>query len=77
MNNDITWCGNFLVKSNNEKLAEKLIFASNFGSKGYWWSSTVGTADDAWLRTLFFNYNGINRISNGKTNGFSVRCVRY
>lgn len=29
MNNDITWCGNFLVKSNNEKLAEKLIFASN------------------------------------------------
>ncbi len=53
---------------------------TNFGYSGHWWSSS---GDDsrllttfAWYRSMIFNNNSVNRYSNFKQFGFSVRCVR-
>ncbi|MEI6436426.1 MAG: fibrobacter succinogenes major paralogous domain-containing protein [Bacteroidota bacterium] len=46
------------------------------GSYGYWWSSTVYSAADAWLRAMGYNYPNVSSYSYNKRTGFSVRCVR-
>lgn len=46
------------------------------GNNGYWWSSTENGSSGAWYRGMYYNYGGVDRSSNNKTNGFSVRCVR-
>jgi uncharacterized protein (TIGR02145 family) len=46
------------------------------GNSGYWWSSTESTTYDAWFRFLCFYYGDVLRDSNGKSYGFSVRCLR-
>ena len=49
---------------------------SVFGS-GAWWSSTEGSSDNAYIRSLFYNFTSISRVSSGgKSYGFSVRCLR-
>ena len=43
---------------------------------GYWWSSSVD-GDDAWYRTLYYNFPSISRSSYYSPRyGFSVRCIR-
>jgi len=46
------------------------------GSSGYWWSSTEDDALNAWIRYMFYSIEGVDRGGYGKTNLFSVRCVR-
>jgi len=41
---------------------------------GYWWSSTDNSITNAWNRSIF--YGSVDRVSNYKHNGFSVRCLR-
>ena len=43
---------------------------------GYWWSSSVSSASNAWRRYLFFNYSSIIRGNNNRSSGFSVRCLK-
>jgi uncharacterized protein (TIGR02145 family) len=45
------------------------------GNVGYWWSSTSATIDAAWIRSLVFNNDDVNRDDLNKRSGFSVRCV--
>jgi uncharacterized protein (TIGR02145 family) len=46
------------------------------GDGGNWWSSSEGGTDDAWGRSLGYLGGNASRYSNGKRNGFSVRCLR-
>jgi uncharacterized protein (TIGR02145 family) len=45
---------------------------------GYWWSSSVssGSIPNAWRRSLNSNNPNAGRLTNFRTNGFSVRCCR-
>jgi uncharacterized protein (TIGR02145 family) len=49
---------------------------TNLGFDACWWTSTEDKADMAWLRNMYFSLNDIYRISDNKSHGFSVRCVR-
>jgi uncharacterized protein (TIGR02145 family) len=49
---------------------------SDFGSLGYWWSSTEGSTSDAWLRYLNYVHGFVFRYGRRKGSGFSVRCLR-
>ena len=49
---------------------------NNIGANGYWWSSSVNNTSGAWYRALHFGFGDVGRFSNGKRNGFSVRCLR-
>jgi uncharacterized protein (TIGR02145 family) len=44
--------------------------------RGYWWSSSVSSASNAWYRTLNYNFSNFFRFYGYRTNGFSVRCCR-
>jgi uncharacterized protein (TIGR02145 family) len=46
------------------------------GNYGDWWSSTESVSIAAWDRHLYYNNSIINRSSNDKQDGFSVRCLR-
>jgi uncharacterized protein (TIGR02145 family) len=46
----------------------------NRGAVGYWWSSSEAGATAAHLRTLLSSQVGVNRRSDDKALGFSVRC---
>ncbi len=46
------------------------------GGFGYWWSSTEYSSTFAWYRFLYANDGYSARTNNGKTLGFSVRCLR-
>ena len=46
------------------------------GEYGYWWSSTEYSTNDAWCRGLLYDYGYVDRFTNSKKNGFSVRCLR-
>ena len=49
---------------------------SGIGTYNYWWSSTENVSYSAWNRILYYNMSIVDRDgSNGKQNGFSVRCV--
>jgi len=43
---------------------------------GYWWSSSVSSAGNAWSSNMGYDYSDFGRYNNGRTHGFSVRCVR-
>ena len=47
----------------------------NRGSLGYYWSSLQGGPTGGMSLEFDASYSGMN-LSNGKANGFSVRCVR-
>ena len=49
---------------------------SSFGGSVYWWSSTEASPTHAWDRFLGNNRISADRDANGKTYGFSVRCVK-
>jgi uncharacterized protein (TIGR02145 family) len=44
---------------------------------GYWWSSTEYDTYVAWSRTLYYGNGDVYRNGDyGKSDGFSVRCLR-
>jgi uncharacterized protein (TIGR02145 family) len=45
-------------------------------SYGYWWSSSATGATTAIYRYVYTGLRGVNRFSNNKANGFSVRCLK-
>jgi uncharacterized protein (TIGR02145 family) len=50
---------------------------SVIGDDGFWWSVTeYSTTGKAWYRSMDYNYAGVLRVSNNKTNGHSVRCIK-
>jgi len=53
-------------------------FFDGIGAYSFFWSATQIDNDDAYLRTLAYNYAVINRSSIGYGKGFgaSVRCVK-
>ena len=46
------------------------------GYYGLWWSSTPGDTYDVWRRSLGYNFSYLTKLNIGRSNGFSVRCVR-
>ena len=48
----------------------------NDGYEGYWWSSTEDNTTNGWYRYLDYNSIYVNGGSTGKTQGFSVRCLK-
>jgi uncharacterized protein (TIGR02145 family) len=49
----------------------------DFMSTGFWWSSTLNTAQDkAWYRHLDYKKPNVFRYYGPKTYGFSIRCVK-
>jgi uncharacterized protein (TIGR02145 family) len=45
------------------------------GTYAYFWSSNE-VGGTAWIRYLLSSNAGVGRLSNGKVNGYSVRCVK-
>jgi len=45
------------------------------GSLGYFWSSSEGGSNTAWLRLLGYSPSGVYRDDSSRRHGFSVRCV--
>lgn len=48
----------------------------NFGNGGHWWSSTENGNSLAWYRLMNYSITDVLRNDDGKTYGFSVRCVK-
>jgi uncharacterized protein (TIGR02145 family) len=48
----------------------------SIGYYGYWWSSSEFSDNGAWNRVLHNNNSNVWRVANGKSIGFSVRCLR-
>lgn len=48
----------------------------NINEDGYWWSTTEYYPSNTYYWRIFIGYWGIERKSDIKTNGFSVRCVK-
>ena len=49
---------------------------NNRGNNGNWWSSSATGSTTAINRNLNTGNRGVNRNSNNKANGFSVRCLK-
>jgi len=53
---------------------------NGIGTNGAWWSSTetteFGTPNACWYHELFYSPSFVIRGAEGKTHGFSVRCLR-
>ncbi len=49
---------------------------SEIDQSGYWWSSSESITNEAWVRSLYFNYSIVARTSRLKYNGYSVRCLK-
>ena len=45
----------------------------NVGSNGSYWSGTISGTN---ARSLVFDFDNANMYSNGRANGFSVRCIK-
>jgi uncharacterized protein (TIGR02145 family) len=45
-------------------------------AQGYWWSSTMPSANTAWYRGLHHSSNLISKFDILQTYGFSVRCIK-
>jgi uncharacterized protein (TIGR02145 family) len=46
------------------------------GQLGIWWSSTENDAANAWYGYLSYSSRELLRYYAGKTDGFSVRCIK-
>jgi uncharacterized protein (TIGR02145 family) len=46
------------------------------GNNGYWWSATQYSTTNAYVRHLNYINSNVYRLFNGKTLGFSVRCLK-
>jgi uncharacterized protein (TIGR02145 family) len=43
---------------------------------GYWWSSTESSTTSAWHRVMYYNSVNVDKITNSKNLGLSVRCIK-
>ena len=43
---------------------------------GFWWSSSISSASDAWCRSLNYYFSYVYRPSTSRTLGLSVRCLK-
>ncbi len=43
---------------------------------GYWWSSTEKSAQNAWIRAMYYNNTHFVKNDFDKADGFSVRCIK-
>jgi uncharacterized protein (TIGR02145 family) len=50
-------------------------YFSNAGNYGYWWAATEGDASGAYRRSMYYNDDYVNELTDDKENGLSVRCV--
>jgi uncharacterized protein (TIGR02145 family) len=53
--------------------------AGNFSNAHYygrWWTATVDGSDDAYHRSMYYNYDYVYKGSNYWSVGFSARCVK-
>ena len=48
----------------------------NFGTSGYWWTSTEGGDAYAWFEFLYFDWPNHLLIHNYKELGLGVRCIK-
>ena len=48
---------------------------NNAGISGHWWSATEYDDIFAWYRSLYYDYDNVNRSIKSKSEGFSVRCL--
>ena len=48
----------------------------NVGEYGYFWSASESLNNNAWSRSLYFDYSDVDRDVSIKTDGLSIRCVR-
>jgi uncharacterized protein (TIGR02145 family) len=51
-------------------------YCFNFGGGAYFWSATKSLATHVYCYVLKFNNAYVDRVSDGTSRGFSVRCVR-
>ncbi|MDY0253561.1 MAG: FISUMP domain-containing protein [Tenuifilaceae bacterium] len=49
---------------------------ANLGKWAYLWSTTLGTDDHVWVRTILHSHRGMSRSLYPKEMGFSVRCIK-
>jgi len=49
---------------------------ANLGKWAYLWSTTLGTDDQVWVRTILHSHRGVSRSLYPKEMGFSVRCIK-
>ncbi len=45
------------------------------GVRGYWWTDTEFW-NNAWVRSMDYDYSQVNRVAFDKMDGISVRCIR-
>ncbi|MBS3777139.1 MAG: fibrobacter succinogenes major paralogous domain-containing protein [Bacteroidales bacterium] len=48
----------------------------SFGFNGCWWTSTVSSSGNVWIRKLRYNSSRVYRNNYHKGYGFSVRCLK-
>lgn len=48
----------------------------NITNRGYWWSATQSSANDAFCRSLRYSYDNIDKSASHKKSGFYIRCVK-
>jgi len=49
---------------------------NDVGEKGYWWSASENSADNAYYRYMFRRLENVGYSKGGKSNLYSVRCVK-
>lgn len=49
---------------------------NNVGSSGYWWSSSVKSGADVWIRNLLYVNPTVSHVYFPKAVGLSVRCIK-
>jgi uncharacterized protein (TIGR02145 family) len=49
---------------------------TNRGINAYFWSSSARDGSGAWRRSFYYNYATVGRTYDGRSYGFSVRCIR-
>jgi len=45
-------------------------------NSGFWTSTQAPTESAAWFRLLYYGYKDVGSFNNGKTDGYSVRCLK-
>jgi uncharacterized protein (TIGR02145 family) len=51
------------------------MYFSGLGHRGFWWSSTENTSEDAFYWSIHSENNAVFRNAYNKRNGYSVRCL--
>jgi uncharacterized protein (TIGR02145 family) len=52
-------------------------FLNGDGTRGNWWTATESDSDNAYYRSIYHGYEGLDEYHHKKSIGISVRCVAY